>query len=426
VNPLLIVSDVHFCRLRPGMMVGGQHLLAGWIAHHARRPRPDGPWRLLLNGDLFDFDHHADSMRERGPEAESVRLFGEIADEYPELFAALAEFLDAGHEVVVLPGNHDLDFFFPAVRAALRERVAGHVCQPGALSRLTFNDWFYYEPGRIWVEHGQQYDPDTRTVGLLDPLDARGQLRTNLGTRWISDFCPNIPEIAYHVDHTRAALFYVPVVLREYGWSGPSLWRRYVAFALRTVMAAGPAHVAARPAHDSRRRQLATLHSLDEEVLRGFEDRVPSRMASRWHTAARLHLLPALLVPVVLTLVGLAIAKGSPALAGAAAGAVALMAAAGGLLAGGGYHGTVAQNLRQQAARVQRALGVPLVSFGHVHQATDEAAGEGRYLNTGTWVSPHLPFTYVKVIGHTAELCRWSPELGPDSNPQRSTAGGPR
>jgi hypothetical protein len=58
---------------------------------------------------------------------------------------------------------------------------------------------------------------------------------------------------------------------------------------------------------------------------------------------------------------------------------------------------------------VQAALRVPLVLLGHDHVATDEAVGDGRYLNTGTWVSPHLPLHYVTVIGDRAELCRWIP-----------------
>src|SRR4051794_22947650 len=101
---LLIVSDVHLSHLRPGMMIGGQRELARFVDHFALHREGGRPWRLLLNGDLFDFDHHAATLDERGPEDESLRLFNEIADEYPEIFEALGRFLGAGHTLVVLPG----------------------------------------------------------------------------------------------------------------------------------------------------------------------------------------------------------------------------------------------------------------------------------------------------------------------------------
>jgi hypothetical protein len=73
------------------------------------------------------------------------------------------------------------------------------------------------------------------------------------------------------------------------------------------------------------------------------------------------------------------------------------------------YQGRVEELLRDHAGKAQQALQVPLVALGHDHVATDEPAGGGRYLNSGTWVSPHLPYTYLKVVGARAELCRWDP-----------------
>src|SRR6476659_2706608 len=36
---------------------------------------------------------------------------------------------------------------------------------------LRFDPWFYYEPGRIWIEHGCQYDPENAFRYML-----RGEL----------------------------------------------------------------------------------------------------------------------------------------------------------------------------------------------------------------------------------------------------------
>jgi UDP-2,3-diacylglucosamine pyrophosphatase LpxH len=403
---LLIVSDVHLSRLRPRMMIGGQRELGRFLEHFAEHRREGRPWRLLLNGDLFDFDHHALTIAERGPEPESLRIFGEIADEYPEVFEALGRFLDAGNEVVVIPGNHDLDLMWPSVREAFRVRIAAQVRHPDAMERLSFREWFYYEPGRIWVEHGQQYDSDTSTPRLLDPFEEGPRLQTNLGTHWISDFCPNIPEIAYHVDHTRSTLYYLPVMIRYYGLKAPWMWCKYIAFALRTLLAAGRGNARRSDAHAARRAELARESGVPESVLLEFEAVVPSRFTSRVETGARLHILPALLLPAVLVLGVLGIALGSWGF-GLAAGLAGALAIAVSTIVSSRYHGHIEECLRLHARRVESALEVPIVSFGHVHVATEEPVGEGRYLNTGTWVSPHLPCHYVEVVGTDARLCAW-------------------
>jgi UDP-2,3-diacylglucosamine pyrophosphatase LpxH len=406
---LLIVSDVHLCRLRLGMMSGGQRELGPWLDHHAEHPEGGRPWRLLVNGDLFDFDHQAMSLSERGAEEASLRLFQEIAGEFPDVLAALARFLDAGHEVVILPGNHDCDLAWPSVREALRARVAASLADPASLSRLTFREWFYYEPGRIWVEHGHQYDADNAIVGQLDPFDPGPRLRPSLGTHWIAGFCPVIPEIAYHVDHTRNPLYYIPIAAKKYGLKAPWMWLRYAAFALRTLASAGRSHGRPGAGHGARRAALASECGLPEKTLLEIEAAAaPPRLASRAATAARLHVLPVLLLPVVVTLGILAAAFGSAPLAITAAALFAVVAA-GDLLVGRRFHGHAEASVATGARRVQGILGVPHVSFGHIHIAGDEAVGEGRYLNSGTWVSPHLPLTYLRLVGEEARLCTWEP-----------------
>ena len=409
---LLIVSDVHLCRLRPGMIAGGQRELARFLDHHATHRDGEHPWRLVCNGDLFDFDHQAVGMARRGREAASLELLAEVAAEFPEVLAALARFLDHGHEIVVIPGNHDFDLMWPSVRAAFTARVAADLADPAAMERLSFRDWFYYEPDRVFVEHGQQYDLDTSVAGLLAPFDeapAGKGLRTNLGTHWISGFCPLIPEIAYHVDHTRSPLYYLPVIAARYGPRGPWLLVRYLAFALRTVLAAGPAQARAHPEHAHRRTALAAEAGTPAATLEALDALAAApRLGSRASTAARLHLVAALCLPLGLALGIAALALGSPAV-GIVAGGAFFAAALASLLGGGRYAGHAERAARAAAAEVQRMLDVPVVSFGHVHVATDEPCGTGRYLNSGTWLSPHLPLSYVRIDTEGASLRTWQP-----------------
>ncbi len=409
---LLLVSDVHLCRLRPGMVAGGQRELARFLDHHAVHRDGERPWRLVLNGDLFDFDHQAVGMARRGREAASLELLAEVAAEFPDVMGALARFLDRGHQIVVIPGNHDFDLMWPSVRAAFAARLAAELADPTAIDRLSFRDWFYYEPDRVYVEHGQQYDLDTSVAGLLAPFDAAPAgrvLRTNLGTHWISGFCPLIPEIAYHVDHTRGPLYYLPVIARRYGPRGPWLLVRYLAFALRTVLAAGPTQAHAHPEHTLRRAALAAETGAPQASLEALDALAAApRLGSRASTAARLHLVAAFTIPLALALGVAALALGAAPLA-IAAGAALAAAVLASLLGGGRYAGHAEHAARAAAAQVQRLLDVPIVSFGHVHVATDETCGTGRYLNSGTWLSPHLPLTYVRIGNDGASVLTWPP-----------------
>ena len=300
MHNLLVVSDVHLCRLRPRMFEGGQRHFAPFLRKMTREPAHNGePWRLVINGDFLDFDHQASSIAQRGPEAASQALFDEMASEQGQAFDALAAFIAAGHELVFIPGNHDVDLLWPSLRARFDARLS-------AAGRVQHHDWFYYEPGRVYLEHGQQYDPDTSIVGMLWPFDTDSgeqQLRRNLATWWIAEFCPHITELAYHVDHTRSALYYIPTVIRKLAWRAPVLWAKYLDFVRRTMLDAGGPRALLPQAHAARRTELAAQANLDEALLRTLESHMAKpRLASRLQTAGRLHAVPATLLPLVLGL----------------------------------------------------------------------------------------------------------------------------
>lgn len=126
------------------------------------------PTELVLNGDFLDF---VQASPVSGPDLEratqdgiplcftqsqSLQKFGAIQRAHPRMFAALAEFLRARREnrIVILPGNHDADFFWPDVRAQLSAAVCA---APGQLSFCLSRA---YRPFPwLWIEHGHQHDP---------------------------------------------------------------------------------------------------------------------------------------------------------------------------------------------------------------------------------------------------------------------------
>ncbi len=138
--------------------------------------RRGAPFKLVLNGDTFDLlrldpvplegdeqvvSRFAPAMTPKRAAAEVTRILGG----HPRFVEALATVLAEGHEIIVLPGNHDIEVQWSSVRAAMRRSIAAHPrlaesSVDAALPGLRFEDWFYHEPERIWIEHGCQYDPE--------------------------------------------------------------------------------------------------------------------------------------------------------------------------------------------------------------------------------------------------------------------------
>jgi len=204
---------------------------ASLLGHHlglGRRQDADDhyerPWKLLINGDIFDF-LQVTSLPAEGDDLEAVtgkrtyadlsrneRLYGlgttapetvwklnRIAAGHALFFSALGWFLAAHreNELILIKGNHDVELFWPAVQNRLRELVAESyaawrleaeggqhpdhalwydVSFPATLdpddlrTRVRFPPWFYHEPDLLYVEHGNQYDPANAFVDFLKPI----------------------------------------------------------------------------------------------------------------------------------------------------------------------------------------------------------------------------------------------------------------
>ena len=129
------------------------------------------PAVLILNGDVFDFLSclHLPSPPERkelgfgvsgyerkyglaSSEQKAVWKLEQILRGHPGFFTALVRWMAAGHRLVLIRGNHDLELFWPAVRWRLVEHLvtlidaAGGGLTPDELrARFEHRDWFYYE-----------------------------------------------------------------------------------------------------------------------------------------------------------------------------------------------------------------------------------------------------------------------------------------
>ena len=178
------------------------------------------PWKLIINGDIFDFlqvtskpltsAEYSQAVGDReltdnekkfglGTSGRAtVWKLGQVRKGHPLFFQTLGWFLaHEGNKIILLKGNHDVELFWPAVQARLREIVmeayqewvegARNGSQPDSplplrdylpaaldaadvAERLRFPAWFSYEPELFYVEHGNQYDPSNAFDNFLEPI----------------------------------------------------------------------------------------------------------------------------------------------------------------------------------------------------------------------------------------------------------------
>ncbi|MDF0521732.1 metallophosphoesterase [Bradyrhizobium yuanmingense] len=129
-----------------------------------------GPAELVLNGDFLDFvqaspwegsaleDEAIDGTPLCFTQAQSLEKLANIERAHPRTLDALKQFLASqSHRLTILPGNHDPDFFWPAVRSRIIGRLGLHADS----NRIHFClDRGYRPAGLEWllIEHGHRYD----------------------------------------------------------------------------------------------------------------------------------------------------------------------------------------------------------------------------------------------------------------------------
>ncbi len=137
---------------------------------------------LIINGDFLDFVAVNLGRTSVKPfsrlgctEEESLRKLERILEAHGECFAALRRFMEDGHRVVLVPGNHDVDLFWPRVR----ERLVEEMGSPDS-EHFHFAHAGYHREGGLYVEHGNQYYADSAFENFAHPFlrDPRtGELR---------------------------------------------------------------------------------------------------------------------------------------------------------------------------------------------------------------------------------------------------------
>ena len=235
-SSLLVVSDLHLgSALRPPMTERSYQMidkldaeLEQFLIYHQSNPAMTEeeiklPWTLVFNGDTIDFLHMGLTAVEHIQLEAEEAMYGlsfvrrrsrwklqEIAKYHHRAFKALAHFIEAGNSIVFVVGNHDADLWFEKVRRDLRSLIVRHTKRPKAAKRaIHFAPWFYYEEGRVYIEHGHRFDAYSTFPDPLNPVDTEsGELKPTFGHWGLRFFCNPVPTLPIHdLDHWGAADF---------------------------------------------------------------------------------------------------------------------------------------------------------------------------------------------------------------------------
>jgi UDP-2,3-diacylglucosamine pyrophosphatase LpxH len=187
-----IVSDLHLCEAEP---VHPKYPLwkkyksrefffddqFQYFVEHIHKEAGGEKIELVLNGDIFDFDsmtylpehpvYHISWLEEkRGLEPEeekSVDKIRVILEDHRPWCEALHWFIEQGHRVVFIIGNHDLELHWKSVQVEILNFLG---LTPEERKRVRFVEWFYISNKDTLIEHGNQYDPYCLCEDPINPF----------------------------------------------------------------------------------------------------------------------------------------------------------------------------------------------------------------------------------------------------------------
>jgi UDP-2,3-diacylglucosamine pyrophosphatase LpxH len=331
------------------------------ISHESERDQREV--ELIINGDFFEFlevpavdnyrpgEVYPDEAYLDSSEQASIQRLNIIVEGHPLVFDALSDFIHVEapqRRITLIKGNHDVNLYWPGVKARLREILGTSGTRS---SMLLFAEEFISRE-RIYVEHGHQR---AETINCYnDFLDPRlpgnpTQLYHPVGSRLVIDFFNNLGREYWFVDNIKPLTTLIWYALR---WDF-----EFAAQMLASFIRHSPTH--------------AELSFIFDDWLQGLEDAVIRRNWSaryqadpafrqQFHRQALEYLSP---------ITELAeISDDSLNL------------------------GRAAQRLQQTvlyqaAAEIAQRQGAALVIFGHSHRPAQEVlATGGVYLNTGGWL----------------------------------------
>ncbi|HXH75622.1 MAG TPA: metallophosphoesterase [Bacteriovoracaceae bacterium] len=153
----------------------------GRFLNHIKKESKDFPVELVLNGDIFDYDSVMTLPEDKvfkitryekltglkSHEEKSLFKTKVILDQHDLFISALKKFVQDGHKVVFVIGNHDIELYWPSVQKEIIYRITENSSEE---SQVSFCDWFYVSQNDTLIEHGHQYDPYCMCIDPINPI----------------------------------------------------------------------------------------------------------------------------------------------------------------------------------------------------------------------------------------------------------------
>jgi UDP-2,3-diacylglucosamine pyrophosphatase LpxH len=370
-------------------------------------------WRLIVAGDMIDFlqittlpepgevDFEISKREKRfglgTEEVKTVWKLRRIMNGHWRFFQSLANFLNKEHRVVIIPGNHDVEFVYEQIQTTFKSELSKYLTDPPEAKNLEANleflPWFYYESGLIFVEHGHQYDALNSFDFFLCPFRTiHGKTMIDLpsGSFFVRYFFNRIEKIDPFADNIKPVAKYVCWVLKHrlfsVGFIG-IIWN-YILFLLEAFRKRKPPSDQEKNQLSQKQMELLKLEAqrcgLGEDKLRSIKDLwVPSSISNDSFCKVLWKF----------------VSSDKPSL-----------------------H-------LNRAKKIQRTLGVKSVVFGHTHDPDlrglpSDRERIGEYVNSGTWtivfseeerlLREEKEFVYVQIMKQPKlkmELLKWKDEL---------------
>ncbi|UCD85907.1 MAG: metallophosphoesterase [Deltaproteobacteria bacterium] len=140
---------------------------------------------LIINGDLLDFPQVISPVYDEnrkiinyqgyysgfGPdtsEFNSVLKLRKVMQGHVIFFRSLAKIIEQGHRIVIITGNHDIEFQYSDVRKAFKAEIMKYIEDSSRNENIIFQRCFHIDNG-VYIEHGSQYDKYNSFVNFLAP-----------------------------------------------------------------------------------------------------------------------------------------------------------------------------------------------------------------------------------------------------------------
>jgi len=201
VKPRFIISDLHLGEGQQNRLEDFDQQAAEQFVKFVDGVSKLGGVRLIINGDFIDFPQIILGTMSNPPqkflgttEPESVLRLQKAMAGHPDEFEALKNFLaEKGNELLVIPGNHDVDLAWNRVLGILMKRI-------GATPK-NFKFGMVYKEEGVFVTHGHQYSDDNQ---IDVPINVTfNRLNSCWGTYFVEQFFNSVEERYPMLDNAR-------------------------------------------------------------------------------------------------------------------------------------------------------------------------------------------------------------------------------